>query len=61
MGVGPLVENRFSFCYNPRENDIFFVVSIMKSLVLDFHIADVRKCLLESFSDMKRVLNIENL
>lgn len=56
MCVGPMIENRFSFCYNPRDEDIFFSLSILKSYSLDFNTKDVGKCLLEALWDMYRVL-----
>lgn len=55
MCYGPLVEDGYACCYNPRSNDINFAVSAMKSNP-DTNASTYRKALENSLTDMHDLL-----
>lgn len=55
MCYGPLVENGYGICYNPRNDDIFFAVSAFNSSP-ETSAVEMGKSLTEALENMYRVL-----
>lgn len=56
MCYGPLVENGYGCCYNPRKNDMFFAISSWKSNP-ETDSSDFHDTLKSALDDMQAVLS----